>query len=199
MDTKINKNYILLIFIIIIGILLSAGYFFVAPKYKDYIKIKKEFDLKDNDLQAKQDYLSKLKAVSERLAGFSNQIANIESALPIEPSIAALFNYLQKTAAENGMIIGEIDVAQLFSVQETDENINIKEMPFSMNVSGSYSAFKNFLEELYLSARIIEIVSIDFVPSETLGIFDFDLELKTHSYNNNKNSVLSVPLESKTE
>ncbi len=177
------KKYILAILILIIIGLGLAGYFLVYPKYQDYKAIKTEFKFKDEEITAKENYLPKLESISKKLTEVSDKIDIIESALPSEPSIAALYEYLKKTIPESGLIVNKIDIEGLFSESEESQN-KIKEMLFSISVAGSYESFKLFLSELYLISRIIKVESFKISSSEIdTNTFTFDLQLKTQSYN----------------
>ena len=186
------KKYLSFILIIIIILLALASYLFIWPKFQEYRTIKKEFDLKDEEIKAKEKYLPKLEATLQKLNESSEKIKIIESALPSNPSIASLYEYLVKTASENGLIVDNIDITNLFNREESknpDQGVsdNINEMLFSIKVSGAYDSFKLFLENLYLNARIIEVKSLNLSSME--NNFSFDLRLKTQSYNASKESI----------
>jgi len=120
-----------------------------------------------------------LEALSERLLTYREQLSKIDSAFPASPSPAVIFNFFQKASSENGLILTEINM----DGTEQSSGERIQEMYFSISVSGSYSAFKNFLSAIYASSRLIEVKSINFSSSEEgRDLFDFNLELKTQSY-----------------
>jgi len=115
------------------------------------------------------------------LSTYKEQLSKIDSALPKDPSVAALFNFFQKTSSENGLILTEVDMSGLFSSESSGERI--QKMSFSISVSGSYSAFKNFLSAVYRNSRLIKVKSISFSSSEQRkDLFDFNLNLETQSY-----------------
>jgi len=194
------KRYAPIILIVVIALLLAVGYFFVWPEYGKYAEKRIEFNNKDKEIKAKEEYLPRLQVESDKLAQYVEQIEVMKTALPFEPSIAALFSYFQKLTAENGLILKEIDVAQLFleipevasaegieGIESISSKTKIKEMPFSITVTGSYTSLKNLLKEIYLSSRIIEVTSIEFSAVENENgsistLFDFKLGLKTQSY-----------------
>ena len=187
------KKYILPALIVVLILLLMAGYFLVWPKYQEYKTVKKEFDLKDEEIKTKEEYLPKLETISKRLEEASERVNIVDSALPTEPSIASLYNYFKKTTSENGLILNQISVTSLYN--PIGDGSNSEEMLFSASVIGSYDSVKLFLAELYLSARIIEVKSIGISSSEggelasgseaptiTGNNLIFDLKIKTQSY-----------------
>lgn len=174
------------ILIIIVGfliLLVIGGYFLWWPKYQELGDKKLEVEGKDTEIRQKEEYLSKLEVFSDRLSGYSDELAEIDFALPTEPSIAALFIFFQKTSSENGLILKDTDLGELFSSEapKTPEE-RIQKMPFSISVTGSYPALKNFLSVVYKNTRLIEVNSISFSSPEEKGLFIFNLALETHAY-----------------
>lgn len=181
------KNIIPIILFVVLIILIAVGYFFSWPKYQEFIDRKKELEIKDEEIARKEDYLADLNVISERLSEYDDEVLKINSALPADPSIAALFNFFQKESSRNGLLMKEIDVAGLFVFQKSEAGAVIRKMPFSIKVSGSYSAFKDFLHTVYLNTRVIRVKSIDFSSSSgeenAEDLFDFNLSLETQAYN----------------
>lgn len=174
------KKYIPIGLAIIIVLLILAGYFFVYPKYQEYLEKKEELDTKDINIANKEKYLPKLEAVTKRLSEYIDQVSIVESALPVDPSIAALSNYFQKILSQNGLILKNINVSQLFTDSTTESPKGVKDMKFSVSANGSYASFKNLLLDIYLNARIIEVDSFSFSSEDNLS--DYSLNLKTQSY-----------------
>ena len=181
------KKIIPIIFISIIILLIGAGYFLVWPKFQDFRAKRKEIEVKKEEITLKEEYLLNLSNVSEELLMYKDEISKIDSVLPVDPSVAALFSYFQKTSSENGLIFKEIDVSQLFGSQQTKSTEGkIRKMPFSIMLTGSYASVKNLILAVYLNARLIEIKSMDFSlfsEEEVKNLFDFSLKVETQSYN----------------
>ncbi|MBZ9578059.1 type 4a pilus biogenesis protein PilO [Patescibacteria group bacterium] len=179
-----------IIIVSILILLIVGGYFLGWPKYQEFGDKKLEVEGKDTEIRQKQEYLSKLEVFSDRLSEYSDELAEIDFALPTEPSIAALFIFFQKISSENGLILKDTDLGELFSSEtpETPETPGtpgerIQKMPFSISVTGSYPALKNFLSVVYRNTRLIEVNSISFsFPEEEEGLFTFNLALETHAY-----------------
>jgi len=172
---------IFLLFFVVFG-----GYYLWWPQYQHFQDLRSGLAEKKAQLEQAEEYLSELKTLSNKLAGYKDELAKVDSALPLEPSIPALFNFIQKTSSENGLILKKINLAES-SLEKIPEEERIQRISFSITVSGSYSAFKNFLSAIYKNARMIEVNSVDFSSSTTseeggTGLFTFDLNLKTHCY-----------------
>ncbi|XOB41960.1 MAG: type 4a pilus biogenesis protein PilO [Candidatus Nealsonbacteria bacterium] len=171
---------ILLISILVIGV------FLIWPKYQDLRSLQLEIGKKTAELQYKEKHISNLQEVSEELEKYKPELSKIDSILPFNPSLPSLFNFLQKASSQNGLIFRNVDS---FSMTTPKEKPGIKEISLNLGVSGSYSAFRNFLSTLEKSARLIEIENISFsspeekptVPTQETP-FDFDLRIKVYSY-----------------
>ena len=194
-------NFKHIIFIVLICLLILSGlegYFLLWPKYQEFKSKKAEMEIKDKEIEDREEYLSELEVFSNRLSEYSDELSKIDSALSEDPSVAALFNLIQKTSSESGLILTDIDVSGLFpsksplqqsleqeSLEQESSEQRIQKMPFSISVSGSYSSFKNFLSTLYKNSRLIEVKFIGFSSSEEeKDLFEFNLNLETQSYAN---------------
>ena len=175
----ISKQIILIILFCFFALLALGGYFLFWPKYEEFQEKKSEIETKDEEIRLKEEYLSSLESSSEKLLTYSEQLSKVNSAFPVNPSSAVIFDFFQKASSENGLILTRIDMGKM--EQKSEERI--QEISFSISVSGSYSAFKNFLSVIYVSSRMIEVKSINFSsPIEKKDLFDFNLELKAQSY-----------------
>lgn len=166
-------------------VLLILGVVFLWwPKYQNFSDLKAELEKKERELEKKREYFTNLEALSKRLEGYPEELAKIDSALSVDPSIPALFNFIQKVSSENGLILESLSLGKISSSQE--EQVEIQKISLSASVTGSYSAFKNFLSTVYKNARLIEVESIKFPSLEGEDLFTFDFSLETYSYKGSK-------------
>ncbi len=164
--------------IIIICFLLTIvlGAFLLYPKYQDFVVLEKQVQTKENQLESKQEYLSDLSQNSEQLKKYQEKLLVIDAALPSNLSLPSLFDLLQKTASQNGLIVKDMSSS---SVANTE---GIQEVGVHLKTVGLYSSFKSFISALEKSTRMIEIESFSFSTPQEGGIFDFILTIKTYSY-----------------
>jgi len=186
-----SKQIILIIIVCLFVLLILGGYFLCWPKYQEFRMKKVEIETKDEEIRKKEEYLLSLGILSEKLSTYEEQLSKIDSALPEDSSPATISYFFQKRSSENGLFLTDIDMSGFFSQKDseskssTQENSEqrIQKASFSISVSGSYSAFKNFLSDIYKTSRLIEVKSINFSYSEEgKDLFDFNLELETQSY-----------------
>ncbi len=174
---------------IIIGLLLTLilGIGLVFPRYQNLNLLQAEIKEKEIELQSEKGYSSELSDVSEKLKQYQESLTKINSALPAESRLPALFNFLQTAAAQNGLILKKI--APILTNPVGEELLRegwdpkIKETSINLVVTGSYPSFKNFLSKIEQTSRIIELESISF--SGGLGAeepVDFNLSIKVYSY-----------------
>ena len=170
------------ILVVIIACFLLAvifGAVVLWPKFQEIERIEGDIAWKERELQRQEVYFSGLRETKDELRRYQEQLTKIDSALPDDPSLPSLFNFLQKISSESGLILVEIGPAIVSFLEEKPE---IKETKFSLELAGSYPSFKVFLARLEKSARIIEIEEVVFSSPEDGELFTFNLRIKVHSY-----------------
>ena len=172
-------SFLLLVFSIL------GGVFYCWPKFQDFLYLRIELKGKDTEIKQKEEYFSKLDSLSSKMINYPEELAKINSALPIDPSIPALFNFMQVVSSENGLILENLTLGSISPLSEKGVN----QISFNISVSGSYSAFKNLLSALYGNARMIDINSIGFSSNEEKDLFVFSIDLATYSYLEPKTKV----------
>ncbi len=170
--------------LIIIGgclvLTLVLGLTLVWPKYQNIQVLRSNIEVKEAELENKTDYFAQIKETSEKAGEYEENLAKISSALPQSAALSSLFNFLQLATAQTGLLLEKIS---LVGVTDSEEIEEIKETRVSLEISGAYSAFKNFLTALENSSRIIETEEITFnSPKEPADAFSFTMQIKTYSY-----------------
>ncbi len=178
-----NKFYLLksipLVIIISFLFALVLGAVILWPRFQDLKTLNKEIDGLKTELESKKDYFSNLGEIKTRFKEYELELSKIDSALPDDPSLASLFNFLQKACSQSGLVLKNISP---FTSSPVAEYPQLQETQATLQVTGAYAAFKNFLSVLEKSARLIETENIYFSSPETGGIFNFNLKLKVTSY-----------------
>ena len=170
------RNYPLYIVVALVVSLLLI-FFFLVPKYKDFAFIKQETTKTSTELQSHQEYFKQLQGLAEKITLNSQNFLTIKAALPEKSSLTEIFGFFQKTASFSGLVLENISSDSSFSTEK--KNINITRI--NLALEGSYASLKNFLSVIEKSARLIDVDSISF-SSPKEGLFDFDVEVKIHSY-----------------
>jgi len=97
---------------------------------------------KRQEFETSDRYFQEILKTSERLKNYQEEISKVDSALPEDPSIPSLFNFLQKSSAQSGLLlenIGSIGVKEEGKLKKWTTNLKLK---------GDYSSFKNFVSIL---------------------------------------------------
>ncbi|MFH1509956.1 MAG: type 4a pilus biogenesis protein PilO [Candidatus Nealsonbacteria bacterium] len=172
-------NYVPLIIIITFILLLIIGGTFLFPKFSQLNEIKENIQAKEIELQYGQEYFDRLGELKIKLEENTFEISKISSALPIDASAPSMFRFIQETASLSGLVLSRINP---FTIESLDDNTEINEMKFTVELSGTYSSFKEFLSILEKSARLFEVYELEFRQSQEEDILDFSLNLRTFSY-----------------
>lgn len=167
--------------VIIVTFLLTIalGIGLVSPQYQTLKIFQQEVKTRQNELQSKEEYLSNLRKASDELKEYESQISKIDSILPSDPGLPALFDFVQNASSQSGLVLKGISPSNTRPSQKFE---GIKETELSLILSGSYSSFKNFLSVLEKTSRLIEIKSISFSSPEKENPFNFNLKTMVYSY-----------------
>ena len=163
------------LFIIIGCVVLSLalGFILVWPKYQALQVLQADAAVKEKELQSKQEYFSQIKEISKELESYTDSLDKISSALPQNPALPDLFNLLQISANQTGLILEKIILG----------SVDKGEILVTLQLAGNYPALKSFLLVLEKSARMIEAQEISFeAPQKTGEPFKFVLQIKSQFY-----------------
>jgi Tfp pilus assembly protein PilO len=167
-------------------IILLLVFFLVVPEYNTFGKLQTELGEKTAEFNAEYDYYAAIAKTHNDLQGRQDEIKKIDNALPNQPQdsiLGKLIYSLQQTAKDNGLLVKNLFLSKSSS-GNAGPNVgdSVKDIVFSMDLSGNYASLENFIVSLEKSSRIFEItnVSFSFAPGSLLE--SFSLQIKTHSY-----------------
>lgn len=173
------KKPILIILITIITSLLI--FIFVSPKYNEFRVSQIKLGALETEYNSKYAYYAEVTRVYSELQLRKDSLEKVDDALPAVPRFSNLIYFTQKKASENGLVLKDLVFTKISSPASGNRT---RDIIFSVSLLGSYESLKNFIKALEKSANLIEVNSISFSSqaSSSSSIFQFSLELKTHSY-----------------
>lgn len=173
--------------IIISIIIIVSGFFLVYPKYQEVMLLKNQVAEKKSEIYYKEEHLVNLEKLFSQLQQHQQKLRKIDAALPEEPSFPTLFAFLQRTVAENGLILENISFTPVVSrkkqthanktntlgerestgeEKKTELASEVQDIYFSFNSIGSYDSLKNFISSLERSSKIWEMISLSISSSK---------------------------------
>ncbi|HJN62037.1 MAG TPA: type 4a pilus biogenesis protein PilO [Candidatus Parcubacteria bacterium] len=162
------------------GLALLIGLVLLWPKYQDFTDLRQQIKKKNIELQYREEYFIKINEVSDELVGYESALLKIDSALPQNYSIPALFSFLEVESSRSGLILKEV---ALESIKNSDQEPEIKIISLEVLLSGSYPSLKDFFSNLENSARLLEVKNLSFsYPEEPEDPFTFQLLIQARSY-----------------
>jgi len=160
--------------IFFISISLLMYFLFISPKFQSLSILNSELSQKKIEFESLGDYFREVMEISERLKNYQDSISKIDFALPEDPKIFSLFNFLQKISSQSGLLVEEID--SISSEQQGD----LKKWTSTFQFKGDYPSFKNFISSLEKSSRLIKVEKITMKSGEkglsfsiTISVFSF--------------------------
>jgi len=165
---------------VVIALVLAAV--LVWPQYQKIQTLNYNIENKKEELRSQETYFSRVKEASKRLQEYPDALSKIADALPKDPSLASLANFLQTNSTQTGLILKKIVLGGTTLPNENESFLPKTQLV--IQTSGSYESLKSFLSLIENSARLIEVqnLSIEIPPAESKESPTFTLDLKASSY-----------------
>jgi len=170
-------------------VILLLAFFLVYPEYQRFKTLQEDLGIKRAEYNAEFEYYSEISRQFAQLKSQAENVAKVDAALPSDSKLGPLVYYLQEQATKSGLVFRSLFLSK--SPTSTAKN-TVKELTFSLNLSGNYTALGTFIGYLENSSRIFEIENINFGMGETSAlmqsqfrsesIYAFTLQVKTHTY-----------------
>ncbi len=151
--------------------------FVVLPRFQEFSATQKEFKAKKAELESRESYFSHLKTLQDRL-NQEELVAKIDAAIPNDPQLPELHEFLQKLSAASGLVMRSIVASQDTSAITS----KLKRIDTVLQLGGSYESFKLFLESLLTASRMTDITSINFSSPKAGTGFVFNIHINSYSY-----------------
>ena len=165
-----------------IGILLflgiALGIFLTWPKYQDFQQLSFELQEREQKLENKEIYFADLTKVKADLGKLRESFSKVEAALPLDPQLPALYDFLQTSAAFSGMSVRRISS----SLEDQTQALLIRTISVTLELTGSYGALKELISRLGTASRMAALQSLSISGSEDPERFNVTLQLHTYSY-----------------
>lgn len=167
---------------------LLLTFFLVVPEYKSLRQLEASLAQGKAEYAAQFDYFAEITKDYYIIQNRKDDIQKIDDALPENPDLGQLVYYFQKKAKDSGLIFKNLFLSQSSANSEN----GVKDLTFSLNLFGDYASLGQFIASTENSAKIFDVTNIYFgsagasssssSQSQASKMFDFNLEIKTHSY-----------------
>jgi Tfp pilus assembly protein PilO len=163
-------------------------FFLVYPEYETFKALQEDLGIKRAEYKAQFDYYSEISRNIVQLNAKAAGVSKVDSALPTDPELGSLVYYLQEQAAKSGLVLRSLFLSK---VSGSSAKNTVKDLTFSLNLTGNYASLGQLISYLENSARVFEIENINFGLGETSSdemqfmtdsIYNFTMQIKTHTY-----------------
>jgi Tfp pilus assembly protein PilO len=163
--------------ILLIGSSLIFGIFVVFPRFQAFSVIQKELEVKQAELESRESYFAHLADLQDRINA-EELVAKIDAAIPNDPQLPALHDFLQSTAAESGLSLRSVAASQ----NPPAQGMRLGRISASLQLGGSYEGLKVFLSSLMRASRVTDIDSVSFSSPQAGTGFVFNIRTTSYSY-----------------
>jgi type IV pilus assembly protein PilO len=160
------KNRVPLIIGLLIVALAGLGYYLNMALIPQ-LKLKNlEYQEKKEILAAKKEELAAVQELDSMFSALQKQAGVALNALPSDKEIPEILYQLTSIADEKGLVSTNL-VINAGAV--TDPRSTVQSIHFSLSLAGDYQGIVRYLEKIETSLRLINIGSVSFSSSSTLG------------------------------
>ena len=163
--------------IFLIGSSLIFGIFVAFPRFQAFSVVQKELGVKKAELESRESYFAHVKDLQDRINA-EELVAKIDAAMPNDPQLPALHDFLQSTAAGSGLSLRSIAVSQ----HSPTQGMRLERINASLQLGGSYDGLKVFLSNLLRASRMTDVDSVSFSSPQAGTGFVFNVRLTSYSY-----------------
>lgn len=174
---------------------LVVGLFYLGPAWSDFRALRtgnqELSDISeelDNLIQNRDALINSINTISK------DDLARLDRALPQGPHASEFLVSLENLAKQYGIVLKRVDLASFVEAKlkaggqprpggttlTSPPRGGITAFPATINIIGTYPAFKSFLGALEQNLRIIDIQDISFSTAAKADVFDFTLSAKTY-------------------
>ncbi len=199
-----------IILIILILILVGVTVFIDTPAVRGILQTRKSIDTQKEILADTQLFLARVRELTKIYSENKENIDKIDFIFPPKEDVPNLIVQVESLVIGEGLMLDKLEITPQTEEESTgirpvsaagagDEEAvsagplrkttlekKYKTLMINLGFTGSYPAFKNFLNATQENMRLIDIESINISPGSktgeggTAGVFTFDLILKTY-------------------
>lgn len=181
-------------FLPIVGILIAFGLFFgyIHPTYTGPVAEQRaQIRSYNTALQAAQMFTAKeSELLSEQNAISEESLARLEAMLPNGVDNVQLILDLDALANRTGVRLSNFDVAPTIDDDEVESGLTgnrisltgerpAESLTLAVSATGSYAAFRTFLEGTERSLRLLDLVGLEVRDSAT-GVYTYDMVFRIY-------------------
>lgn len=171
----------------VVLILAAIGIFFgyVNPTYSGNVaSLREEIRSYDAALRAAEAFREKEAQLMLERNGISQEgLERLESFLPDGVDNVQLILDLNSLASRSGVSLSDFDIAAPAAEQsgalELESEDAVESLDLTVTASGTYSAFKTFLQGAEWSLRPLDLVALEIQDSQT-GVYSYQMTFRLY-------------------
>lgn len=165
---------------LILAALGGAVWFLVLPNWSAVAIFRKEIATKKEVIELEKQAIEKLNSAISVLEEQKQGVEKMEEALPVSELKPELIAIMAKLASQNGLSLSKLDIqsaeekasrtpkgsAGAASGESLPVATSVKSIRISLDTTGSYASFKNWLQAVEKNLRIFDVSKISFSVRE---------------------------------
>jgi len=190
-----SRNYLEAFIIILVTI--ALGYFLVWPKNVELKNVRRQIEQKNAEIENRENYYANLEISLSDINQYGEIIKKIDTAFPVDPDAPSFMNFLQAAAMQSGLVLGNADYSgsvksiapeikkiatgQSSKPLDAPKTYSLQNYAVSLQLTGSYANFKDFMSRVEHSSRLVEAEAINVSSKKSDSEKKTETEKKTIS------------------
>lgn len=178
--------------IVIIATVICSGlivFLLIFPAFEKIRTLGAELKLEKESLDREKEAVEQLSVLEKEYLAVLEERKKIGDILPQDRDIPGLLVQLEAISSENGLVLEAVNFVEekpkIFLGEGEVLVTEYKTLDVSLDLLGSYKAFKSFIKAVEENIRLMDIVSSDFAGEGEGGtvasnILSFNVKLKTY-------------------
>lgn len=187
---KAQNSKLQLVLLIVMVVLIS--WFLLLPKYSqlsDNKTLLTQLQVEHKQVSDQKDVMDKL---IQKLKDSTEDVKLLEQTLPTEARITKAHVLIEQFAHDSSMALASIQTDNPETVvsagnkdllvDQFAQGQTLHSLTLKVNVTGTFSQFRNLTQLFDTSTRLLDIESIDITSGDDPNILSFKLKVKTYYY-----------------
>lgn len=155
-----------------------VGWFWVWGSVVDVNYLRGQISLRFGTMELEREIIQKLNSINQVLDSQKSNVERLDQAIPTAAERPEIISMMEQLASQNGLNLKNIDITalaeevrppQASKSENLGQNNQLRRLNISLNLAGSYSSLKSWLEAVERNLRIVDVKDVAVSVKESVA------------------------------